>query len=188
MAQLRPRELTSRYHTDIPTSTSHTGNLPAVSQLTTGCSQPGSKPTTDLPFDDTTSIRTAPPPSPRPQLGQSVAPSCMEVLENSGPHTRLRRRGVDPSSQLVFSKDSRTTKGDTWSMLSDRSLGGRPTSEVSVLELPTGLPDPCDPALYVYVGTPILKYGQTIHLNSTHCVHVEEIPDEWNYSPIVWYV
>ncbi|KAF8423632.1 hypothetical protein EV426DRAFT_602464 [Tirmania nivea] len=79
---------------------------------------------------------------------RSLIPSWTEELKDSRPYKRLWRRGVGLSSDSVFSKDSRATKGDTWSMLSDMSLGDLSISEISVLELPIFLSDLYDPIPY----------------------------------------
>ncbi|KAF8423626.1 hypothetical protein EV426DRAFT_717433, partial [Tirmania nivea] len=47
---------------------------------------------------------------------RSLILSWTEELKDSRPYKRLWRRGVGSSSDSVFSKDSRATKGDTWSM------------------------------------------------------------------------
>ena len=117
----------------------------------TGCSLPtlSSNATSLEPPDDVSSIRSIPS-SLSIRSVRSQIPLWGEELKNSRPYKRLWRRGVDLGSSSVFSKDSRatSTKGDTWSMLSDMSLGDLSISEISVLELPISLSDLYDPIPY----------------------------------------
>ncbi|KAF8427686.1 ankyrin repeat-containing domain protein [Tirmania nivea] len=76
---------------------------------------------------------------------RSLIPSWSEELKKSRPYKRLWRHS---SSSSVFSKDSSATKGVTWSMLSNMSLGDLPISEISVLELPISPSDLYDPIPY----------------------------------------
>ena len=82
---------------------------------------------------------------------RSLIPSFTDGLFSSRTYKRYRNRsgraGSDTAS--VFSKDSKATKGDRWSMLSDISLGDLSISEISVLELPICLLDLHDSEPYM---------------------------------------
>jgi len=103
---------------------------------------------------------------------RSLIPSWGEELKSSRPYKRLLRRGVDLSSGSVFSKDSSATKGDTWSMLSDLSLGDLSISEISVLELPISLSDLYDPIPYqVQQSTRHKKYRRRVNWSPRGRLH-----------------
>ena len=72
---------------------------------------------------------------------RSIIPSFADELFSSRAYKRYRNRGSHSDTASVFSKDSKGTKGDRWSMLSDISLGDLSISEISVLELPICLSD-----------------------------------------------
>jgi len=93
---------------------------------------------------DGVSIRTTSSPLPI-QSVRPLIPSWSEELKNSRPYKRLWRNS---SSSSVFFKYSSETKGDTWSMLSDMTLGDLSISDISVLELPISLSDLYDPIPY----------------------------------------
>ena len=101
--------------------------------------------TTD--FDDNASFKSAVSSFSIRSMSRSMSslslPSFTEDLLNSRAYKRARyfRRGGGSSSESVIS----FTKGDTWSMLSDMSLGGLSISEISVLDLPICLSDLHDP-------------------------------------------
>ena len=82
---------------------------------------------------------------------RSMIPSFTDELFRSRAYkVRLRHRSdcTDSDAASVFSKDSKATIGDRWSMLSDISLGELSISEVSVLELPICLTDLYDSEPY----------------------------------------
>lgn len=106
----------------------------------------------DIDFDDGASFRTTATSISLRSI-RSIRfrlPLYNDKLKKFRTYKRLWRRGVDPDSQSVVSKDSRGSKveGESWSMLSDLSLGDLSISEVSVLELPISLSDLYDPAPY----------------------------------------
>ena len=72
-----------------------------------------------------------------------LLPSFTGHLLNSRAYKRARyfRRRRGSSSHSVISFNTSSMKGDTWSMLSDMSLGELSISEISVLELPICLAD-----------------------------------------------
>ena len=80
---------------------------------------------------------------------RSIIPSFTDELFSSRAYKRFRNRPrADSDAASVFSKDSKATKGDRWSMLSDISLGDLSISEISVLELPICLSDLYDSEPY----------------------------------------
>ena len=102
---------------------------------------PGSS-TTD--FDDNASFKSAVSSFSIRSMGRSISsfllPSFTEDVLNSRAYKRARyfRRGGGNS---VISFDTSSMKGDTWSILSNMSLGGLSVSEISVLDLPICLSD-----------------------------------------------
>ena len=82
---------------------------------------------------------------------RSIIPSFTDELSRSRAYKRLRHRTpalADPDAASIFSKDSKATGGDRWSMLSDISLGALSISEISVFELPICLSDLYDSEPY----------------------------------------
>ena len=80
---------------------------------------------------------------------RSIIPSFADELFSSREYKRFRNRPrTDSDAASVFSKDSKATKGDRWSILSGISLGDLSISEISVLELPICLSDLYDSEPY----------------------------------------
>ena len=114
-------------------------------------------------FDDNASFKSAVSSFSIHSMGRSMSsfllPSFTEDVLNSRAYKRaryFRRRGGDS----VMSFDTSAIKGDTWSMLSDMSLGGLSISEISVLDLPIFLSDLHDPTPFQQATATTSKQGR----------------------------
>jgi len=131
------RELISRHHDDTSDvsicHTTHTQCLSSFRTTSTAISRATIRTTSS-----SLSLRS----------DQPLYLSWGEELKNSGPYKQRWRQGDASSSSTGLSKASRATKGDTWSILSDMTLGDLSISEISALELPISLLDLYDPTPY----------------------------------------
>ena len=124
---------------------------------------PGSS-TTD--FDDNASFKSAVSSLSIRSMSRSMSslllPSFTEDLLNSRAYKQSRyfRRRGGSSSHSVMSFDTSSMKGDTWSMLSNMSLGGLSISGISVLDLPICLSDLHDPTPFQQASATMSKKGR----------------------------